>query len=136
MTTRNWWESRLAERPVAPDCYHTASVISILRSLLIRLTRPLARRLFVGLLVAVAWLAWAYLPPWPIAAWDRPSDRVIDNAVLAPDSMTFVALERGPPRGLGDSATLWHLSSGRAIFTITERTRVWEGPRFSPDGSG
>src|SRR5436305_15168205 len=103
-----------------------------------RLTGRLGRRFVLLLLVAVGWLGWVYTPQPPIAAWDRPSGRQIDDAVLAPDGTTFLALERsypGQPDPLRDSATLWHLPSGRIIAALTGPAGVWPDVRFAPDSS-
>jgi hypothetical protein len=98
------------------------------------LSGPLTRRLFVVLLVAGVWLAWASSPPQPLLVWDQPTDRLIDDAALAPDGLTFVGLERSYP-GQPNSSRLWHLPSGRTIAAISEPASVWPDARFAPDGT-
>jgi WD40 repeat protein len=103
-----------------------------------RLTGPLGRRLLLVLLVAGASLVWVYSPPQPLFAWDHPTDRLIDDAVLAPDGLTFVGLERsypGQPNPIRDSARLWHLPSGRAITAISGEAGLWPDIRLAPDSS-
>src|SRR5262249_48668629 len=125
-------DRRLVAQPTASDCYHNVSVTAVLRSLLRRLTGPLGRRLFFVLLVAGAWFRWAYLPPRPLIAWDRPTDRLIDHAIFAPDGMTFLTVEKLRSDAVCDSTTLWHLPSGRRIVALTDVTQAWPCPCFAP----
>jgi WD40 repeat protein len=63
---------------------------------------------------------------------------LIDDAVLSPDGTAFLALERsypGQPDAVRDSATLWHLPSGRMIAALTGPESVWPDVRFAPDSS-
>lgn len=136
----------MATRPGAPGCYDTVSVTTVLRFLLRRLTGPLVRRSLVVLLVVVAWVGWAYLPPRPLADWTA-TDVHPALAASADGLIVACASSRGlsppPPHLQVDDwpGRAFNLSPVRVFDVVAGRERCRldiepyeHGVQLSPDG--
>src|SRR5262245_27136697 len=114
------------------------SVTRQIRSLLLRLSGPIGRRLVGLLLVVSLWIGWVYAPTWPIVTWRRPAGKPIQQVLLSPNGSCFLALEHvmlGVSGPGFDSWRLWSTADGRELAASNHPTGDWFDSGFAPDGS-